>query len=103
MSAADHLESIMRILKELSDEDIELVEHIYHPKAFGNFQIVLGRGHKQVKLVWDGKESVLTISFTTFKNQNNSVSWVHDADINLPNGEGLYEETWSQSHNMLAI
>jgi hypothetical protein len=100
--AIAHLEGLTRLLREFSSDRIELLEHTYHPAAFGSFELVLGKGHQQVKFVWDGKESILSLYFATVQNKNSVPAWTHDADFSLPGGEGLYAEIGSQSVDMLA-
>jgi hypothetical protein len=97
-----HLESLTAILKDLAPQGIGLYEVRYHPQAFGSFELVLGRGHKHLKFTWDGRDGLLSISFATVTNKNANPSWTHDADISLPNGEGLFAEIGSNVEQMLA-
>jgi hypothetical protein len=101
-AAIEHLESLTGILKELAPQGIELYEHRYHPQAFGNFELVLGRGHEHIKFRWDGRDAILSISFATVQNKNANPSWTHDAEISLPTGEGLFAEIASNVEQMLA-
>lgn len=98
-----HLESVAQLLKELTSERIVLFEHSYHPQSFDSFILVLGRGHEQLKFIWDGKDAVLSASFAKIQNKNAAPVWTHDADFSLPKGEGLYAEIASLSVEMLAI
>ena len=102
-AAPAHLESLARILRDLAEEQIELFEHAYHPHAFGDFELILGRGHDQLKFSWDARQSVLSVSFAKVQNKNAKPNWTHDADFSLPNGDGVYAEIASQSLSMLAI
>ena len=90
-------------MRDLADEKIELFEHTYHPQAFGSFELVLGKGHDQLKFTWDGKDEILSVSFAKVPNQNATPSWTHDAHFSLPGGDGVYAEIASQSVDMLAI
>jgi hypothetical protein len=101
-AAIEHLESLTSILKELAPQGIELYEHRYHPQAFGSFELVLGRSHEHIKFIWDGRDSVLSVSFATVTNENANPSWTHDANISLPNGDGLFAEIASNVEQMLA-
>lgn len=87
----------------MEDERIELFAHTYHPQAFGSFELVLGKGHDQIRFTWDGKDAILSVSVANVQNKNAAPNWTHDADFSLPNGEGVYAEIASQSVNMLAI
>jgi hypothetical protein len=102
-SSAAHLDSLARLLRELAEERIELLTHSYRPQAFGSFEVILGRGHDLLKFTWDGRESILSVSFAKVQNKNASPAWTHDADFSLPNGDGVYSEIASQSVDMLAI
>ena len=98
-----HLESLAQLLKEFASERIELFEHSYHPQSFGSFVLVVGRGHEQLKFIWDGKDAILSVSFAEVQNKNAAPVWTHDADFSLPKGEGLYAQIATQSTDMLAI
>ena len=100
-SAIAHLEALARILRDLADQRIELVEHRYHAMAFGSFELVLGKGHDLLKFAWDGKESLLVLYFATVQNRSGVQAWTHDADFSLPGAVGLYEEIASLSVDML--
>ena len=102
LAAIHHLESVAGILRELGNEAIELFEHNYHPQTFGNFELVVGRGHERLKFTWEGRDSVLSVSFASFPNKNAPAPWTHDADFSLPNGEGVYAEIASQTVDMLS-
>lgn len=102
LAAIDHLESVARILRELGNEAIELFEHHYHPQAFGSFELVVGRGHERLKFTWDGRDSILSVSFASSLNKNRPAPWIHDADFSLPKGEGVYAEIASQTVDMLS-
>jgi hypothetical protein len=102
-TSAAHFESLAKLLRELAERRIELLEHAYHPQAFGSFEVKLGRGHDQLRFIWDGREAILSVSFAKVQNKSAVPSWTHDADISLPNGDGVYAEIASQSVDMLAI
>jgi hypothetical protein len=102
-TAIAHLESLLRILRDLNSEGIALYEHQYHPQAFGSFVLVLGRPHQRAKFTWDGREFILSMSIADFPNKNANALWTHDANFSLPNGQGLYEEIASQTTSTLAI
>lgn len=98
-SSLGHFEAMAWLLKELAPARIELQEHQYSPRVFGSFALVLGRGHKEVRCTWDGRDSLLSIEFR----ENRSESWTHDANISVPNGEGLYAEIASQASEMFSV
>jgi hypothetical protein len=102
-AAPAHLESLARILRELAEEQIELFEHAYHPHARGSFELILGRGHDQLKFSWDARKSILSVSCAKVQNESAMPNWTHDADFSLPNGDEVYAEIASQSVSMLTI
>lgn len=89
----------MWLLNELATDRIALHEHTYTPLAFGSFAVVLGRGHSEVKLTWDGRDALLAVELRADRNG----TWTHDANISIPSGEGLYEEIASQATGILAV
>jgi hypothetical protein len=101
-SAVTHFEKLTHLLGEFSAEHIELLEHHYHPAAFGSFVLVLAKGHRQLKFEWDGKEFILALHFAKVQNKGSVPVWTHDADFSLPNGVGLYEEIASHSVDVFA-
>jgi hypothetical protein len=90
-------------MRDLADERIELFEHTYHPQAFGSFELVLEKGQDQLKFAWNGRDAILSVSFAKVPHKNAIPSWTHDANLSLPNGDGVYAEIASQSVDMLAI
>ena len=100
--AALHLESLSAVLKDLGTQGIELYELRYYPQAFGSLELVVGTGHERVKFSWDGREALLTVACAKTSNKGGAVDWTHDADISLPNGEGLIAEIASNAEQMLA-
>ncbi len=97
-----HLERLLRIAEQLRSEGITLYGHEYHPLSFGSFSVEFGKPHYRVLCQWDGKESVLSVSFAEVKNQSAPRQWTHDANISLPGGEGVYEEIASNVETMVA-
>ena len=97
----DHLARVLEIAEALAAHGITLFEHDYNYLAFGSFSITFGDGHRRVQCQWDGKESLLSISFADLMNQNSVAKWTHDADISLPNGVGIYEEIASNVQDMI--
>lgn len=102
LAAIHHLESVTRILRELRNAAIELFEHHYYPQTFGNFELVVSRGHERLKFTWDGRDSILSVSFARSVNKNAPAPWIHDASLRLPEGEGIYAEIMSQTTNVLS-
>ena len=94
-----HFDSLVWLLTELKAEGNELEEHQFNPASFGSFVIVLARGRKSARFVWDARESLLSIGFGA----RGAQSWTHDANISLPAGDGLFQEIASEAENLLAI
>ena len=94
-----HFDSLIWLLTDLKAEGIELEEHQFNPASFGSFVVVLARGGKSARFVWDARESLLSISFGA----RGAKSWTHDANTSLPAGDGLFQEIASEAENLLAI
>lgn len=97
-----HLRELLRVTEDLRAKGIALYGHEYHPMSFGGFSVEFGRAHYRVLCQWDGKESLLSVSFAGLANANAPRKWTHDADISLPGGEGVYDEIASTVHTMVA-
>lgn len=96
-----HIRNLLNIAEDLKLEGIALYEHAYHPLSFGSFSVEFGKPHDRVLCQWDGKESILSLSFSEITNQTAPREWTHDADISLPRGEGLYQEIASNVLTMI--
>ncbi len=97
-----HMETLLGFLHELRSAGIALYEHRFDAQAFGNVSVVLGFPHRRVKFVWDGREFTLSVSVGAFVNSSGPGNWVHEMDVSLPNGDGLYEEIASNAVDILA-
>ena len=98
----EHLKALLFIAEELREAGIAVLQHSYHPMAFGSFILEVGKPHSKVLFEWDGKESILSISFARLTNQNENPEWVHDAKISLPDGEGIYQEIASNAEELIS-
>ena len=94
-----HFDSLIWLLTDLKAEGIELEEHQFNPASFGSFVVVLARGGKSARFVWDAQEALLSISFGARGAKNR----LHDANTSLPAGDGLFQEIASERKNLLAI
>ena len=101
-SDIQHVESLLWLLKEIGANGLRLYEHRCTLQGFGSFTTVLGTAHNRVKFDWDGKEFVLSVSTAAVANQNGIENWQFEANIRLPNGEGLFEEISSKATELLA-
>jgi hypothetical protein len=98
-----HMETLVGLLRELAGRGIALYEHRFDAQALGNFDVVLGVPHRRVKFTWDARDSLLSISVGKFQNASGPGDWVHEMDVDLPRGDGLYEEIASNVVDILAI
>jgi len=55
----------------------------------------------RLKFSWDGRDSLLSVAFANFQHKGVAAPWIHDADLSLPKGEGVYAEIASQAVDML--
>lgn len=80
-SAIQHFQGFLALLQALAVEQIEFESLEHHEHAFGTFILVVSRGHKKVRFVWDGRESLLTVECQKFQNRSVTTKWEHGAFI----------------------
>ena len=85
----------------LATEGIEMESHQYDGIAFGNFALVLAKGHTKVRFLWDGKESVLTVEYQRIQNKAITGNWEHDAFISVTSAAAVFAEVGSNAETML--
>ena len=100
--AIAHFTSLVWVLTQCASEGVELLEHRCHQRAFGSFEVVLARGRQQVRLVWDGRDSILSLYYAKEQNAGVALDWVHDADFSVPGAIGLYQAMCSRAIELLA-
>ena len=71
----NHIELLQDLLHQCSDIGLRLYEHHYNYLAFGSWSLVIGTAKHRMRFVWDGKESYLSIAFSSFNNQNSLPVW----------------------------
>ncbi len=96
-----HLESLLELLQTLASEGIEMESHEYDGAAFGNFELVLTKGHAKVRFTWDGKKSILAIEFQKVQNKAETGTWEHDAYISVSSAQDVFAEIGSEAETML--
>lgn len=97
------METLVGFLGELSGKGVGLYEHHFDAQDFGSFYVVVGLPHDRLKFVWDGRDEVLTVSVGKRPNASGPMAWVHEMNVSLPKGEGVYEEIASNTLDILAI
>ena len=90
-----HLEQILALAKDLADDGIGLYRYEYRPRSFGSFVAEFGTCHERVLCEWDGRESVLSVSYRRTKDQAIAAEWTHDANISVSGGD-VFAEIGSQ-------
>ena len=96
-----HFQRLLALLQILGSEGIEMESHQYDGIAFGNFALVLAKGHTKVRFLWHGKESVLTVEYQKMQNKVVTGSWEHDIFISVPSTEAVFAEIGSNAATML--
>jgi hypothetical protein len=99
--ALRHFTELGTLLGDMLPLGIELYSHQYDAAAFGGFVVVLGTEHQRVRFTWDGKDFVLAIAIADVQNASGTCAWVHDADVSLPGGEGVFAEIASEACSLL--
>ena len=101
LSPIQHLKSLQALLEMLASEGIEMQSHEYDGIAFGNFTLVLAKGHAKVRFIWDGRESILEIQCQEVQNKSISGNWLHDAFIKVSDQEAVFAEIGSNAEAIL--
>jgi hypothetical protein len=102
MPLTSHFESMCSLLRELEHSKVVLLEHHFHPRAFGSFELIFAKGHKHTRFVWDGKQQLLSVSVANVTNANALVmSWAPDGDHRVPNGDGLFAYIASRTADLM--
>ena len=96
-----HLQRLIALLQMLASEGIEMESHQYDGITFGNFTLVLTKGHTKVRFLWDGKESILTVEYQKVQSKAVTGVWEHDAFISVPSAEAVFAEIGSNAETML--
>lgn len=96
-----HLQCLLELLQTLGSEGIEMESHQYDGTAFGNFALVLVKGHEKVRFTWDEKNMILTIEFQKVQNKADTGIWEHDAYISVPSAQDVFAEIGSEAESML--
>lgn len=73
--ALSHITELKELLEQLVPLDVELQEHSFHPLSFGSWVLVAGRRKQRYRFIWDGKESLLSVSFSTFSDSQSAAQW----------------------------
>ena len=95
-----HLKKVLEISEHLARDSISLYRHDYHLLASGSFSAEFGKPHCRVLCHWDGKESILSVSFAKLQNQGGVAAWTHDANISV-SAEQVYAEIASSVEGMV--
>jgi len=96
-----HLQGLLALLQMLASEGIEMESHQYDGIAFGNFALVLTKGHTKVRFLWDGKESILTVECQKVQNKTVIGVWEHDAFVSVPSAGAVFAEIGSNAETIL--
>ena len=96
-----HLQRLIALLQMLASDGIEMESHQYDGLAFGNFTLVLTKGHTKVRFLWDGKESILTVEYQKVRNKAVTEVWEHDAFISVSSAEAVFAKLGSNAETML--
>lgn len=73
--ALSHVTALKELLEQLVPLNIELQEHSFDSLCFGSWVMVAGRSRQRYRFVWDGKESLLSVSSSTFSDSQSAAQW----------------------------
>jgi hypothetical protein len=73
--SAGHLQELAVVLETLRPHRVTLYEHHYNHQAFGSFEVVIGRPHRRLRFLWDGREFRLAAEESNFSGAGDYPQW----------------------------
>ena len=101
LSSIQHLQNLQTVLQEIASGGIEMEGHQYDGAAFGSFTLVLAKGHKKTRFIWDGREADLEVQCQEVQNEAIADNWVHDAFIKVTPRDAVFAEIGSNAEAIL--
>jgi hypothetical protein len=91
-----HFDMLHTLTNRLNGDRLSVFSHSYNYLSFGNWEIVIGSGHKEKKFFWDGRDFNLTVSERNKTNlcQNNQWSNVNHIPLGEISDEELFERVY---------
>ncbi len=89
------IESFKALLKA---KHFELAEEQYSPKSFGSWYVEWQKGHRYLRLVFDGKESWLRLEEKTLSNSRDLQDWQEKASYDI-----RAKEDWVNAEECLKL
>jgi hypothetical protein len=86
----EHTELLNSLNTQCNSIGLTLYEHNYNYMHFGSWSLVVGTSKNRMQFSWDGKESYLGISVSSFQNSNSAPCW--ESDLSGISGTTLSEE-----------
>ncbi len=94
-----HFDLVSALTVRLSGRGLSLFKHSYDHNCFGNWEMVIGSGHKERRFQWDGRDFFLTVSERTKTNLTQGTQWksVHENPVGEIADEELFEKVFQMA------
>ncbi len=92
----NHFDMVSALTTRLSEQGLSLFKHSYDHNCFGNWEMVIGSGHKERQFLWDGRDFFLIVSERTKTNSTLRTQWksVHELPVGEVSDEELFEKVF---------
>lgn len=91
-----HFDLVVLLTSRLVEHKLSLFHHTYDYLCFGNWEIIIGTGHKERKFFWDGRDFFLTVSDRIKNNLTQGGQWkiVYELPIGEIGDIDLFEKIY---------
>lgn len=91
-----HFDLVVLLTNRLAEQKLSLLYHTYDYLCFGNWEIIVGTGHKERKCFWDGRDFFLTVSDRKIGNMTQGGKWnlVYELPVGEIRDEELFEKVY---------
>ena len=93
-----HFDLVVFLTSRLAEVKLSLLHHTYDYLCFGNWEIIIGTGHRERKFLWDGRDFFLTVSDRVKNNLTQDGQW--KIVFELPIGEVSDKELFDKVYNL---
>ena len=71
-----HFELVQWLAEMLVGDNLAIYGHAYDQLAFGSWELIVGTRHRRRRIVWDGKDSSMSVSESNFASSGTPPHWV---------------------------
>ena len=94
-----HFDMVSALTERLAKRHLSLFKHSYDHNCFGNWEMVIGSGHKERRFLWDGRDFFLTVSERAKTNSTQGEQWrsVHEMPVGEIEDEDLFGKVFQMA------